>query len=819
MLRRVRSAPPLLAGRLLLQDVHPSALALADLRAVLKRLAGLGAVHVSRRAPGDLRARARCSPTSPSSAAGRRAWPPRWRRPRPGRASCSSTTSPSLGGHLLDTRRGRLRGDARPGWQIAAALAADVAASRGSACSRGATVFGLYEDGLLGCPAGPPLREAPGRSDRSSRPASLEHPIVFENNDRPGVMLGGGARRLAALYGVRPGARAVVAAVGRPRGSSWPSISARPASRWPPSSTRAPRRPSRPRRAALRRRARRSSRAVRPSWPRVGRERVRAGGDRRPRPAAAAARELPCDLVCLATASSRRPALLGQAGRAAASRRGRAGGSCRRRCLPTCSSAGEVAGLDGPRRRSSPRAGSRGPRPRCALGGREAVSARGSPSCARRWPRPGRGRAGRRAALAARRRGGGAKQFVCLCEDVTEKELTQGGRRGLRPPRDAQALHHGHDGPVPGQDVSPAVDRALRRAHGPDRRADRAPRPPGRPQPVPLGALAGPPPAPVQRTPLHHERHDGARARAGSTWATGSAAARLRRGRRRVPGRPRGGRPDRRQHARQARRPGRDAARVPRLAPSQPLQRPARRARALPRDVRRRRHHPRRRRRSPGSAPDRFFVSTTTGNLDAIDQWLDVVAGGRRPLRARDRTSPARSPRSTSPGPRAREILRRAHRRRRVAGGVAVPRRAARATSPACPRDHPAHRLRRRARATRSTSRPTTATHLWDALMDAGRPLGLRPFGVEAQRVLRLEKQHAIVGAGHRRALDARSRPAWAGARQGRQAGLHRSRRAARRRRAGALRQRLVGFEIAGHGAPARARARRSWPTAARSAG
>ena len=35
---------------------------------------------------------------------------------------------------------------------------------------------------------------------------------------------------------------------------------------------------------------------------------------------------------------------------------------------------------------------------------------------------------------------------------------------------------------------------------------------------------------------------------------------------------------------------------------------------------------------------------------------------------------------------------------------------------------------------------------LWDALTVAGRDLGLRPFGVEAQRVLRLEKQHAIVG-------------------------------------------------------------------------
>ena len=36
--------------------------------------------------------------------------------------------------------------------------------------------------------------------------------------------------------------------------------------------------------------------------------------------------------------------------------------------------------------------------------------------------------------------------------------------------------------------------------------------------------------------------------------------------------------------------------------------------------------------------------------------------------------------------------------------------------------------------------------HLWSALMDAGRPFGIRPFGVEAQRLLRLEKRHVIVG-------------------------------------------------------------------------
>ncbi|HEY2260189.1 MAG TPA: glycine cleavage T C-terminal barrel domain-containing protein, partial [Solirubrobacteraceae bacterium] len=40
---------------------------------------------------------------------------------------------------------------------------------------------------------------------------TIEQPLVFAGNDLPGVMLAGGARRLAALYGVSPGRRAVIA--------------------------------------------------------------------------------------------------------------------------------------------------------------------------------------------------------------------------------------------------------------------------------------------------------------------------------------------------------------------------------------------------------------------------------------------------------------------------------------------------------------------------------------------------------------------------------------------------------------------------------
>ena len=36
--------------------------------------------------------------------------------------------------------------------------------------------------------------------------------------------------------------------------------------------------------------------------------------------------------------------------------------------------------------------------------------------------------------------------------------------------------------------------------------------------------------------------------------------------------------------------------------------------------------------------------------------------------------------------------------------------------------------------------------HVWDALMAAGQPHGLRPFGLEPQRILRLQKMHILVG-------------------------------------------------------------------------
>jgi sarcosine oxidase subunit alpha len=64
-------------------------------------------------------------------------------------------------------------------------------------------------DGLVAVWQGSTLHQIRARQHVFATGA-IEQPLVFANNDLPGVMLSGGARRLAALYGVKPGSRAVI---------------------------------------------------------------------------------------------------------------------------------------------------------------------------------------------------------------------------------------------------------------------------------------------------------------------------------------------------------------------------------------------------------------------------------------------------------------------------------------------------------------------------------------------------------------------------------------------------------------------------------
>ena len=124
-------------------------------------------------------------------------------------------------------------------------------------------------------------------------------------------------------------------------------------------------------------------------------------------------------------------------------------------------------------------------------------------------------------------------------------------------------------------------------------------------------------------------------------------------------------------------------------------------------------------------------------------------------------------------GPRAREILASCHRSRLLDRGVQVHRRQARADRRRALPDH-ADRVRRRGRLRDPLRGRPRRARVGRADAAPAKPNGLRPFGLEPQRILRLQKLHIIVGQD----TDSESTPVRRGdavdrqARQG--AGLHR---------------------------------------------
>ena len=117
-----------------------------------------------------------------------------------------------LGGHLRSNRQTVSVSDypSQPGYELGQAMAAAVGQTPAIEVMNNATVFGLYQDNLLGILAGDGLARL--RADQVVlATGASETPLLFEDNDLPGIMLGSAARRLMALYGVRPGNSAVVA--------------------------------------------------------------------------------------------------------------------------------------------------------------------------------------------------------------------------------------------------------------------------------------------------------------------------------------------------------------------------------------------------------------------------------------------------------------------------------------------------------------------------------------------------------------------------------------------------------------------------------
>ena len=126
-----------------------------------------------------------------------------------------------FGGSLLAERQARIAGQPAADW-LAQTLGALFAAPEVRMLAR-TTAFGVYGHNLVGLvervgdhladpdPALPRERLWQVRAKRIVLAAgAIERPLVFADNDRPGIMLAGATRDYAARYGVRPGTRAVI---------------------------------------------------------------------------------------------------------------------------------------------------------------------------------------------------------------------------------------------------------------------------------------------------------------------------------------------------------------------------------------------------------------------------------------------------------------------------------------------------------------------------------------------------------------------------------------------------------------------------------
>ena len=648
-----------------------------------------------------------------------------------GMAAALAAASAGVGVVLIDdqpTLGGHVRGAPDDGPAVAA-LADEVRGNGGIEVMDDATAFGLYEGNLLGIHRGDTVLKLRARQIVVAT-GSYEIPMTFDRNDLPGVMLSTGAQRLSRLYGVKPGSRAVVVTSGD-RGyrdaeellDAGIEVSAVADSRGRGPNTS---------RAAEELQAR-GVELLTGFAPARGHGKKRLDGivaarlvDGRP---GTEERGFDCDLVAMSGGLQPAASLLYQAG--AASRYDellreivpadlpdgvRAAGSVTGAGnLAASLEQGRAAGLEA----ASEVLGRMGARPRETAGRRED---------------PVPASAGHVAAAGLR-----AKEFVCFCEDVTAKDIAQAVDEGFDDIQTLKRYTTVTMGPCQGKMCLAAFVAlaAERTGQDPGGMGLTTSRPPVRP--VTLGALAGPGHMPVKHTPIHRKHVE-----------LGAHMADLG--------------PWRRAHSYEA---PQDEARAVRervgIIDVSSLGKLDVRGADAPAlldkvythsfsDLRVGRVRYGVLCRDDGTilddgtvtrlADDHYFVTTTTGNLELIEQWFRWwIAGTGACAHVTDVTSAYAS--INVAGPCARDTLTKltdvdlSSRRFRymragrgdVAGVPTILLRIGFVGETGWELHFPSE----------------YGEHVWDALMDAGREFGLSPFGVEAQRILRLEKGHVIV--------------------------------------------------------------------------
>jgi sarcosine oxidase subunit alpha len=375
-----------------------------------------------------------------------------------------------------------------------------------------------YFDGLVPVWQGDTLHQVRARQHVAATGA-IEQPLVFPDNDLPGVMLAAGARRLAALYALAPGETAVVATVGDRGLEAALALHAAGVRIAAVADLRpdAAERPAGARLAEAGIELLPEMTVVRAAGRRGVERAVLARVDRDGLAIDGSAREVPCDLLAVSGGAVPASSLLLQAG-------GRASwDAASGRFLPGelpagVHAAGAVAGHDdtGAAELSGTVAGAAAA---LALGFGDEEAARRELSEQRArlaaWPT---------APLAtppahARERKGAGKAFVDLDEDVTVKDVAHAAHEGYDSIELSKRYTTATMGPSQGRFSQLPAVRALAATTGmaPERIGLTTARPPW--TTVPLGALAGRPFEPAKRSAIHaRHRAAGASIRWAGDW-------------------------------------------------------------------------------------------------------------------------------------------------------------------------------------------------------------------------------------------------------------------------------------------------------------
>ena len=595
-----------------------------------------------------------------------------------------------------------------------------------------ATAFGLYEGGLLGI----------ARSDSMIRlrarrvviaTGSHETPLVFDRNDIPGVMLTTGLQRLIHLYGVKPGTTAMVGTTGDQ--GYYAALDLLQAGMRV--AVLADSRPTFPDRLDAARELRNSGVLVLPSHALAraeGVKKVVGGVVSRLQEGRITTEERQFDADIIAMSGGFEPAasLLQQAGASLAYDEATGdtvpselpegvfavGGAAGALSLEETILQGRLAGAEAASG---------------AVGAQSTANLRKSLEAAQREHGTGSARSGPPPQGLS-----GAKQFVCFCEDVTSRDITTAVDEGFE---DIQILKRYSTvtmGPCQGKmchrnfvDIA-----ALHTGRSAGDLGATTARPPV--QPVSLGTLAGPAHVPVKRTPLDRKHRALAAEMIDSNmWqrprlygSVQDEAMAVRNavgiidvstlGKLDVRGRDAPALLDRLYtHSFSTLRNGRvrygvlcadngtimDDGTVTRLA------------------------------------KDRYFVTTSTASVEAIEEWFKWWMAGTKTCAHVTNVTSGYAVINVA-GPRARDTLAKLTdvdlspkgfrymraREGSVAGVPALMLRIGFVGETGWELHFPAE----------------YGEHVWDSLLEAGEEFGIAPFGTETQRVLRLEKMHII---------------------------------------------------------------------------